>query len=59
MAAGYSDPNEYADAVCEPHQLRAIVPDAEVAGLVLFADVEFEDAEAVAYRMAEWEALFR
>lgn len=32
--------------------------DEEVDALVLFADVDFEDPDAVASRQAEWEALF-
>jgi hypothetical protein len=32
--------------------------DAEVLGFVLFADIDWDDPEAVAYRRAEWEALF-
>lgn len=32
--------------------------DEDIAGLVLFCDVDFENADAVSRRQREWEALF-
>lgn len=33
-------------------------PDADIAALLLFADVDFTDPVAVARRKAEWDTLF-
>ncbi len=32
--------------------------DGAIDALALFADIDFTDPEAIAYRMAEWEALW-
>jgi hypothetical protein len=58
MAADPADALEFADAICEPGQLREVVPDSEVAGLVLFADIDFLDPAAVERRRRAWVGLF-
>jgi hypothetical protein len=54
-----SDQLEWQDAICEPYQLRDVVPDGlPTVGLVLFADVDFLDLVAIQRRRQEWLELF-
>jgi hypothetical protein len=54
-----TDVLEWVDAGCDwPGELREVVPDDEVAGLVLFADIDFLDPAAVERRRLEWAGLF-
>jgi len=48
-------------SICDGPDAERLPPlrtEAEVLGFVLFADIDWDDPEAVDYRKAEWEALF-
>lgn len=54
-----TDDLEFRDAGCEPGLPLAVhVEDQDVPYLVLFADVDWDDLDALARRAAEWRTLF-
>lgn len=50
--------SEELDACSESFDTEKNTSDDDIDGLILFADVDFTDQEAVDKRKAEWEELF-
>jgi len=52
-------PEDEWDGLCDlDFEMAESTSDDEVAALVLFADIDFTDFDAVERRVAEWRALF-
>lgn len=49
---------EYADGMCDPGLQPEPTLDKDVAGIVLFADVDPTDVDAIERRVDEWGKLF-
>jgi hypothetical protein len=59
MRGDLDDDNDFLDAGCEPGlEFLNRVKEEDTPYLVLFADVDWDDKEALAHRAQEWLELF-
>jgi hypothetical protein len=52
-------PNDELDGLCDPDIQPEPIPDEDLDGIVLFADIAGQDLEAIDKRKKEWEEVFR